>query len=161
MCYFYHKAMTHTVPVNYHPGSTKNRGHFRKCRNNKETLAHELSECQFSWGFWNDRHNSILKCVGKQITQYIDCTVWDCGWQEPQSGQYDQTVAQDTECQYALSRDRVDFQVYVLGSKDLYLIDVKCPYYMNRNMAHSNTKNLDHYQSLAEICRQAMPETSV
>jgi len=142
--YFYHKAMTYTVPVNYRPGITKNRGHCRRCPHNKETLAHVLTGCMFSEGFWNYRHNSVLYCIGEQITQYLDCR-----------------VDINVECRYAPSTLRVDLQVYVPGSKILYLIDVKCPYDTKKNMENSNQMNLDHYEVLAVACRAAMPETTV
>ena len=142
--YFYHKAMTYTVPVNYRPGITKNGGHCRRCPHNEETLVHVLTGCMYSEGFWNYRHNSVLYCIGEQITQYLDCK-----------------VDINVECRYAPSQDRVDLQVYVQGSKMLYLIDVKCPYDTKKNMENNNRENLDHYEALAVACRAAMPETTV
>jgi len=38
--YFFHKAMTYTVPVNYRPGTRINGGHCRRCPHNRETLVH-------------------------------------------------------------------------------------------------------------------------
>ena len=142
--YFYHKAMTYTVPVNYRPGSNINRGHCRRCPHDKETLVHVLTGCMYSEGFWNYRHNSVLYCVGEQITQYLDCK-----------------VDINVECQYVPSQYRVDLQVLVPGSKTLYLIDVKCPYDTQKNIENSNDRNLDHYEALAIACRAAMPNTTV
>jgi len=97
-----------------------------------------------SEGFWNYRHNSVLYCVGEQITQYLDCK-----------------VDINVECQYAPSQDRVDLQLLVPGSKTLYLIDVKCPYDTQKNIENNNDRNLDHYEALAIACRAAMPNTTV
>lgn len=140
--HFVCRARSNNVPVKARPYNTDKT--CRRCGYKMESLRHVLNMCKKNLEVYSDRHNSILKIITNKLKR-----IW------PGEMIIDET------CVSTGDPRRVDIQLYNEGTKEVFLIDIKCPFEKKSNFNEVNNANLNKYEDLRVKIQNNLPQWKV
>ena len=142
---FIHKAKTNTLPFNARPMNTNAYDRLcRRCHKENETMTHVLQSCKPNQSLVSDRHDTCLQMI------------YDC-FTSP-----DIVVVVNQTCPLVKhSRQRVDLMITNNVTKEIFLVDIKCPIDILANFESVDNENLEHYDELTKQIQTAKPKYKV
>ena len=140
--HFIHRARTYSLQTkDRHASKDKS---CRCCNNIKESQMHVFVECSVSGLYIMRRHNEVQNIIADSIKINTDAIIYV-----------------NVASQYCSSALRVDLQIQFNKFKQIFLVDIKCPYDTSYRMKRAHELNIEHYIPLANIIRQALPDWTI
>ena len=142
---FIHRARTNTLPVNDHPRIKNELNKIcRRCRSEKESMSHVLQVCRPNRKLIAERHDACLKKIfGALLSPNLIVTM-------------NQQCSLLPECDL-----RIDLMITNVETKNIFLVDVKCPLDSEWHFENSEKLNKEHYKNLSDSIKSLKPDYKV